>query len=71
MSLTSKITFALSVASSGGIIGYVHLKQQFDRDRMKEGVLRDIEQQQMRKTQNLYMIEQQKTLASKYKEIER
>lgn len=68
MSLASKITFTLCTASSLGIIYYVHWKQQYDRDKMREGVIRDIEQQQMKKTQNLYFIEQQKTFTSKYKE---
>uniref|UniRef100_A0A023EZ10 Uncharacterized protein n=1 Tax=Triatoma infestans TaxID=30076 RepID=A0A023EZ10_TRIIF len=68
MSLTSKVVFATSVAASATIIVYVHYKQEYDRNKMREGVLRDIEQQQMRKRQNIYIIEQQKYLTSKYKE---
>lgn len=71
MSLASKATFALCSVTSIGIIVYVHYKQKLDRDRMREGVIRDVQQQQMRKTQNLYMLEQQKTLTDKYRELER
>uniref|UniRef100_A0A224Y5T6 Protein pet117 log mitochondrial n=1 Tax=Panstrongylus lignarius TaxID=156445 RepID=A0A224Y5T6_9HEMI len=68
MSSTSKVVFATSIAVSATIIGYVHYKQEYDRNKMREGVLRDVEQQQMRKRQNIYIIEQQKYLTSKYKE---
>uniref|UniRef100_T1I154 Protein pet117 log mitochondrial n=2 Tax=Rhodnius TaxID=13248 RepID=T1I154_RHOPR len=68
MSLTSKVVFTTSAAASATIIGYVHYKQENDRNKMREGVLRDIEQQQMRKRHNIYMLEQQKYLTSKYKE---
>lgn len=71
MSLTSKITFGASLLASVGIIGYVHYKQQLDRENLHRGVLRDVEQQQMKKAQNLYILEQQKTLTTKYKEIEK
>ncbi|KAK9496713.1 hypothetical protein O3M35_013010 [Rhynocoris fuscipes] len=71
MSSTSKIVFALSAVLSVSIISYVHYKQEYDRTRMREGVIRDIEQQQRKKMQNLYMLEQQKHLTSKYKELEK
>ncbi|KAF6204058.1 hypothetical protein GE061_002398 [Apolygus lucorum] len=70
MSLASKITLTLCCATSVGIIGYVHFKQQEDREKLKGGVLRDIEQQQMKKAQNLYTLELQKNLENKYKEAE-
>lgn len=70
MSLASKVTLALCSVASVGIIGYVHFKQQSDREKLRSGVLRDIEQQQMKKAQNLYVLELQKNLEAKYKEAE-
>lgn len=67
MSLASKVTFSLCCLASVGIITYVHLKQQIDRERMKQGVIRDVQQQQMRKLQNVFALEQQKTLTDQYK----
>jgi hypothetical protein len=70
MSLTSKVTFGACLGTTLGIIVYVHYKQQFDRDNMRQGVLKDIEQQQMKKMQNIYMMEQQKDLAAKYRNLD-
>lgn len=66
MSLASKATFAASLTVSVGIIVYIHYKQHSDREQLRGGVLRDLELQQMKKTQNIYMLEQQKHLTSQY-----
>lgn len=62
MSLTSKATLCLSVVATVGIVGYVHYKQSFDREKMHEGVIRDAYRQQLKKTENLYLLQQQKDL---------
>ncbi|XP_055680932.1 protein PET117 homolog, mitochondrial [Lutzomyia longipalpis] len=59
MSTLAKTTLAVSCAISVGIIGYVHYKQQYDRAKLHEGVLRDIERQQMRKLENTYRLQEQ------------
>ncbi|CAM1154273.1 Uncharacterised protein g11149, partial [Pycnogonum litorale] len=46
MSTASKITFVVSGIVAAGIIGYVHHKQNSDRLKLHEGVLRDVERQQ-------------------------
>ncbi|XP_068226236.1 protein PET117 homolog, mitochondrial [Palaemon carinicauda] len=62
MSLASKITFGVSCAISAGIVTYVHVKQNIDRDKLHEGVIRDIERQQRRKTENIYQLQKQSDL---------
>uniref|UniRef100_A0A1L8DZZ6 Protein pet117 log mitochondrial n=1 Tax=Nyssomyia neivai TaxID=330878 RepID=A0A1L8DZZ6_9DIPT len=59
MSMLAKTTLGLSCAVSLGIIGYVHYKQKDDRAKLHEGVLRDIERQQMRKLENTYRLQEQ------------
>ncbi|KAM7351370.1 protein PET117 homolog, mitochondrial [Cochliomyia hominivorax] len=70
MSLASKITLAASFVISGGIIGYVHLKQTNDREKLHEGVVRDIERQQRRKTENTYVLQQQIDLTKQLKQMQ-
>lgn len=65
MSTTSKMTFISSVLITGGIIGYVHYKQQLDREKLHEGVIRDVERQQMRKIENMYILEKQAELTKR------
>ncbi|XP_014598501.1 protein PET117 homolog, mitochondrial [Polistes fuscatus] len=65
MSTLAKLTFGTCCLLSGGIIGYVHYKQQDDRKRLHEGVLRDIERQQRRKIENIYILQQQIDLTRK------
>lgn len=48
-------------------MSYVHLKQQADREKMHEGVVRDMERQQKRKIENLYLLEKQNELTKKLK----
>ncbi|XP_015186843.1 PREDICTED: protein PET117 homolog, mitochondrial [Polistes dominula] len=59
MSTLAKLTFGTCCLLSAGIIGYVHYKQEDDRKRLHEGVLRDIERQQRRKIENIYNLQQQ------------
>ncbi|KPJ11443.1 hypothetical protein RR48_15082 [Papilio machaon] len=66
-SQTSKLVLGLSCVATGGIITYVHVKQQSDREKMHEGVIRDTERQQRRKIENLYLLQQQNELTKQLK----
>ncbi|CAG4937862.1 protein PET117 homolog, mitochondrial [Colias croceus] len=67
MSSTSKIVLGLTCLVTTGIVGYVHIKQQSDREKMHEGVLRDTERQQRRKIENVYILEKQNELTKQLK----
>jgi len=51
MSTTSKVVFGLSCITSVGIIGFVHYQQQDDLIKLHEGVIKDIERQENRRSQ--------------------
>ncbi|KAI4497842.1 hypothetical protein M0802_006958 [Mischocyttarus mexicanus] len=70
MSTLAKVTFGSCCLVSSGIIGYVHYKQQYDRERLHDGVLRDIERQQRRKIENIYNLQHQIDLARKLQKHE-
>ncbi|XP_064599981.1 protein PET117 homolog, mitochondrial-like isoform X2 [Liolophura sinensis] len=59
MSTASKLALGASVAFSISIITYVHYKQRVDREKLHEGVVRDLERQQKSKIQNLKMLQDQ------------
>ncbi|XP_053696460.1 protein PET117 homolog, mitochondrial [Sabethes cyaneus] len=59
MSATSKIVLLGASVSSLGIIGYVHYRQNYDRAKLHEGVIRDVQRQQQRKIENTYNLQQQ------------
>uniref|UniRef100_A0A2R5L5B5 Protein pet117 log mitochondrial n=1 Tax=Ornithodoros turicata TaxID=34597 RepID=A0A2R5L5B5_9ACAR len=63
MSTAAKICFVSSVTVSLGIIGYVHYRQQVEREQLHEGVIRDVERQRMRQIENLHVLQKQKDLA--------
>ncbi|XP_065338234.1 protein PET117 homolog, mitochondrial [Cloeon dipterum] len=69
MSATAKLTLALSIAVTGGTMFYVHYKQSYDRDKLHEGVLRDIERQQRRKVENLYTLQKQIDLTKELRKV--
>lgn len=62
MSVASKVTLAVSCCATLGIVSYVHLKQNIDREKLHEGVIHDVERQQRRKAENLYILQQQAEL---------
>ncbi|CAG5040286.1 unnamed protein product [Parnassius apollo] len=66
-SQTSKIVLGLSCSITVAIITYVHVKQQADREKMHEGVIRDTERQQRRKIENIYLLQQQNELTKQLK----
>ncbi|KAG7315505.1 hypothetical protein KOW79_021593 [Hemibagrus wyckioides] len=58
MSTASKVVLGLSVVLTVGTVAGVHLKQNWDRQRLREGVLRDLERVE-RKRENQRALEEQ------------
>ncbi|XP_043969033.1 protein PET117 homolog, mitochondrial [Gambusia affinis] len=68
MSTASKVVLTISVVLTVSSVAGVHLKQAWDRERLREGVLRDLDRLQ-RKQQNL--LEEQKVLTRQLEEERR
>nr|XP_033792268.1 protein PET117 homolog, mitochondrial [Geotrypetes seraphini] len=76
MSMVSKVVLGVSLLLTAATVAGVHVKQKLERERLREGVVRDLERQ-IRKQENLRLLEEQivltrhletereKTLASK------
>ncbi|XP_044516665.1 protein PET117 homolog, mitochondrial [Gracilinanus agilis] len=58
MSRSSKVVLGLSVVLTVGTVIGVHLRQKQDQQRLREGVIRDIERQN-RKRENVRLLEEQ------------
>ncbi|XP_051549756.1 protein PET117 homolog, mitochondrial [Myxocyprinus asiaticus] len=58
MSTASKVVLGLSIVLTISTVAGVHIKQSWDRQRLHEGVLRDLERVE-RKRENLRMLEEQ------------
>ncbi|KAG8549575.1 hypothetical protein GDO81_020827 [Engystomops pustulosus] len=58
MSTRSKVVLGISVVLSVGTVVGVHLKQNLDRERLRLGVVHDIERQK-RKEENLRLLQEQ------------
>nr|XP_045599084.1 protein PET117 homolog, mitochondrial-like [Procambarus clarkii] len=71
MSLASKLTLAVACCATLGTISYVHIKQNIDRDKLHEGVIRDVERQQRRKAENIYVLQQQADLTKQLRKEQR
>ncbi|KAM4693446.1 protein PET117 homolog, mitochondrial [Discoglossus pictus] len=69
MSTRSKVVLGISVLLSLGTVAGVHVKQKLDRERLREGVFRDLERQS-RKQENLRQLQEQIDL-TKHLEAER
>uniref|UniRef100_A0A8C7WXL4 PET117 cytochrome c oxidase chaperone n=1 Tax=Oryzias sinensis TaxID=183150 RepID=A0A8C7WXL4_9TELE len=70
MSVTSKVVLGVSVVLTLSTVGTVHLKQAWDRERLHQGVVRDLERLE-RKKENLRLLEQQKVLTRHLEEERR
>ncbi|KAK0163081.1 hypothetical protein PV327_006792 [Microctonus hyperodae] len=68
MSFVSRSVLAASCIGTFSIIAYVHYKQQYDREKLHLGVVRDIEMQERRKAENIYILQQQQELTKHLKE---
>uniref|UniRef100_A0A8C7GUR1 PET117 cytochrome c oxidase chaperone n=1 Tax=Oncorhynchus kisutch TaxID=8019 RepID=A0A8C7GUR1_ONCKI len=66
MSTTSKVVLGISVILTVSTVAGVHLKQNWDHERLHAGVLRDIERLE-RKRENLRVLEQQISLTKELK----
>ncbi|KAM8919618.1 protein PET117 homolog, mitochondrial [Lycaon pictus] len=58
MSRSSKAVLGLSVVLTAATVAGVHLKQRLDRQRLHDGVIRDIERQN-RKKENIRLLGEQ------------
>ncbi|XP_038570606.1 protein PET117 homolog, mitochondrial [Micropterus salmoides] len=67
MSTASKVVLGVSVVLTLSTVAGVHLKQTWDRQRLHEGVVRDLERLE-RKKENLRLLEEQKTLTRQLEE---
>lgn len=67
MSATAKFTLVASIAATSATVFYVHYKQNYDREQLHVGVIKDIERQQRRKVENLYVLQRQIDLAKELK----
>ncbi|XP_034233938.1 protein PET117 homolog, mitochondrial [Thrips palmi] len=62
MSTTSKVVLGASCFVSFGIVLGVHYKQQMDKEKMHQGVVRDQAIQEMKRRQNVVLLDQQTVL---------
>ncbi|TID26602.1 hypothetical protein E2P81_ATG01073 [Venturia nashicola] len=69
MSAASKATLAATSLSAIGIIIFVHYGQKVEKAGMHAGVLRDMEQQRIRRERQLDF-DMQKTLEEEYKKLQ-
>ncbi|XP_005992980.1 protein PET117 homolog, mitochondrial [Latimeria chalumnae] len=69
MSAASRVVLGVSVILTVGTVVGVHIKQHLDRERLHEGVIKDLERQ-ARKRENLRLLEEQ-VLLTKQLEAER
>ncbi|XP_013770247.1 protein PET117 homolog, mitochondrial [Pundamilia nyererei] len=70
MSAVSKVVLGVSVVLTVSTVAAVHLKQAWDRERLREGVVRDLERLERRK-ENLRMLEEQRLLTQQLEEERR
>uniref|UniRef100_A0A672HP65 PET117 cytochrome c oxidase chaperone n=1 Tax=Salarias fasciatus TaxID=181472 RepID=A0A672HP65_SALFA len=70
MSAASKVVLGISVVLTLSTVAGVHLKQSWDRERLHEGVLRDLERVE-RKKENLRILEEQRLLTKQLEEERR
>ena len=69
MSTASKITLASTIVSTVGIIAFVHWAQTAEKTAMHAGVLRDEEQQRVKKERQADF-EMQRQLEKEYKKVQ-
>ncbi|KAK3799234.1 hypothetical protein RRG08_054361 [Elysia crispata] len=62
MSKTAWLTLCASGVFTCGVVYYVHTSQAKDRERLREGVIIDIERQQQKKRQNVRQLALQSDL---------
>jgi len=70
MSTASKVTLLVTSAGTLGIIWAVHNRQVEDRAQLHQGIIKDLERQEKKKTENQYKLVQQQELAKLYRKAE-
>ncbi|KAI9719247.1 MAG: hypothetical protein M1812_003577 [Candelaria pacifica] len=70
MSRAAKLTLAGSTIIAGGTIIFVHYAQQAEKTAMHAGVVRDIEQQRVKK-ERLADFEMQRALEEEYRKVQK
>lgn len=70
MSTASKVVLGVSVVLTLSTVAAVHLNQSWDRQRLHEGVVRDLERLE-RKKENLKLLEEQRILTRQLEEERR
>lgn len=70
MSTASKITLGLTCLGTAAVIYSVHYNQVQDRQRLHEGVLRDVARQERRRAENLKDLQVQQELTREYRRAE-
>ncbi|KAI9817263.1 MAG: hypothetical protein M1827_001376 [Pycnora praestabilis] len=69
MSRASKLTLAGSTALAAGIVVFVHYAQQSEKAAMHAGVIRDIEQQRIKRERQADF-EMQRALEEEYRKVQ-
>ncbi|KAL8789452.1 MAG: hypothetical protein Q9195_006818 [Heterodermia aff. obscurata] len=69
MSRAAKLTLAGTSAMAVGIVYFVHFQQKAEKAAMHAGVIRDIEQQRIKK-ERLADFEMQKALEEEYRKVQ-
>ena len=49
MSTRAKVTLGTAVILAAAMISYVHLKQEWEREKLHQGVIKDMERQKLKK----------------------
>lgn len=70
MSTASKLTLGLTCAVTVSIIYSVHYNQVRDRQKLHEGVIRDVARQERRRAENLKDLQLQQELTKEYRRAE-
>ncbi|KAL6111238.1 protein PET117 homolog, mitochondrial [Pungitius pungitius] len=70
MTTVSKVVLGVSVVLTISTVAAVHLNQSWDRQRLHQGVVRDLERLE-RKKENLRLLEEQRALTSQLEEERR
>ncbi|KAI9855585.1 MAG: hypothetical protein M1813_009724 [Trichoglossum hirsutum] len=69
MSRAAKLTLACTTVTAAGIVAFVHYAQQTEKAAMHAGVIRDVEQQRIKK-ERLADLQMQQALEKEYRKIQ-
>jgi len=69
-STASKVVLGASIAFASGVIYFVHIQQVEDRNKLRQGIVLDLERQE-KKRENLRMQLQQQEIEKAYRNMEK